>query len=123
MGAGRPKGYAKTGGRKKGTPNYTTMRAMTIAIANSFNPFEMLMHFARGDEKALGWKEPLVQVLPDGRMLELERITPQMRLAAIMEACEYVHPKMKSIEHTGDPDNPIALNLVDLVKQLDDLSE
>lgn len=116
-----PKGRGKVpgSGRKKGSINKTTLMAIEIAQKHDFNPFEMLMHFARGDEKALGWDHPMCKVLPNGTIVEIDRITPLMRLQAIIEACSYLHAKMKSIELSENPDKPVGATLVDLVKQID----
>lgn len=37
---------------------------------------------------------------------------PEMRLDAAKAAAQYVHPKLAAIQHSGDPDAPLALTLV-----------
>lgn len=91
---GRPIGMPKTGGRVKGARNRANMHLMQIAHRNKCNPFEILLHFAKGDWQALGYSSPVV----DKGNYEEDVITPLMRLKAALEACKYLHPQKKSIE-------------------------
>lgn len=107
------------GGRQKGTPNRDSIRPWQIALAHKFEPIELLIHFARGDEKALGWGEPL-KIEKGGVVFIKDRITPEMRLNAVMEACSYLYPKRKAIEHTGPDGGPIEHKSVDMTDLLKD---
>lgn len=53
------------------------------------DPLELLLKFANGD---------LEDIFPDEE--DRARVSPGMRLAAIMEATQYLHPKKKSVEFT-----------------------
>ena len=76
--AGRPKGYPKTGGRQKGTPNKATAaRAAEIAAAG-LTPLDFMLKVMR-DENEL----------------------PDVRLDAAKAAAPYVHPRLATIENTG----------------------
>lgn len=72
---------------------YTTLTAKLHAISMRLNiePFEVLLHFADGDDQALG--------LPD------KTISPGMRLKAATEACKYLYPQLRSVDGGTDPGN------------------
>lgn len=76
----------KTGGRQKGTPNKDTSQLAQLAQQLDVDPFEILLLFASGDFMSLGINE----------------VTPDQRLKAATEACTYLHPKRKALEHSGD---------------------
>ena len=78
----------KFGGRQKGTPNKKTFDAKLIAEQLDCDPFEILVHFAKGDADALGYKGGT--------------IPPDMRLQAAKEASQYLYPKRKAVEHSGE---------------------
>lgn len=81
----------KTGGRKKGTPNKKTLPLLARAKALKVDPFEILLLFAMGKWKRLGYKENV--------------LTPENRLKAASEACQYLHPKRKALE-VSDGNDP-----------------
>lgn len=81
-------------GRKKGTPNKTISPLKERAEVLGIDPFEILLYFAAGNKAALNLTED---------------IPAQVRAKAAAEACQYLHPKLKAIEHSGDKDNPIHL--------------
>lgn len=83
----------KTGGRKKGTPNKLTQDLHQIAEELGVNPFEILLRFAKGDYEALN--------LPECTSFGAPTIPPELRQKAAKDACEYLFPKRKAIEHTG----------------------
>jgi hypothetical protein len=95
-------GHTKCGGRKKGTPNKESLHAKEIAERLNCDLFEILCHFAMGNAKALKLKK--------------DSISPGMRLAAAMEGAQYIHPKRKAIEHSGD----VGLTLTDIIDALGD---
>ena len=81
MAAGR-----KTGGRKVGTPNKATQRVRdAIAV------------FAEGNVDRL-------QVWLD----QVAEKNPAKAADIYMRMLEYHTPKMRSVEHSGDPDNPLT---------------
>lgn len=96
---GAPLGHKKYGGRKKGTLNKSALplheRARTLGV----DPFEILLLFCKRDWKALGYDSATeVKVGKGGECYEIERITPEHRLRAASEACQYLHPKRKAVE-------------------------
>jgi hypothetical protein len=86
-------------GRKKGSVNKKTHDARELAERLGVDPLEILFHFASRNWKALGYNsEYMTKVLKDGGTLEVERITPEMRLNAAKEAVRYVYPQTKAVE-------------------------
>ncbi len=70
----------KTGGRQKGTPNKDT-KALCDRIASKYpgwDPVEAMAEIARDEQNDV-----------------------MIRLAALKEIAQYIHPKRKAIEHTG----------------------
>lgn len=93
-------GQAKTGGRKKGTPNKrATIDANAIAEQMGVNPFEILLFIAKGDWRALGYKSgTLTAYTVNGDPYEVDVIQLDHRLSASKEACTYLMPKRKALE-------------------------
>jgi hypothetical protein len=58
------------------------------------DPFELLLRFASGKLDGVLTEE------------EQKRVSPGMRLAAIMEATQYLHPKRRSIDIAPPPPSP-----------------
>lgn len=83
----------KTGGRVKGSRNRASMHLMQLAHHNKCNPFQILLLFANGDWKSLGYSSPVI----DNGKYQQDVITAEMRLKAALEACKYLHPQKKSI--------------------------
>lgn len=97
----RPLGSNKTlgSGRRKGTPNTDTLPLEKKAKQLKVDPFEILLHFAKGDWDALGYPSPTrLIVTKSGAKFEVDVITPEHRLKAASEACQYLHPKRKAIQ-------------------------
>lgn len=87
--AGRPKGLPKTGGRKKGTPNKATAAKAAEVAASGLTPLDYML-----------------EVLRD---VEADR---SVRLDAAAKAAPYVHPKLASIEHTGEDGGPLIVQIL-----------
>lgn len=65
------------------------------------DPFEILLHFAKGDWKALGYEQATrTYFTAAGIEAEEEIIKPELRMHAAKEACQYVLPKRKATEMT-----------------------
>jgi hypothetical protein len=93
----------KFGGRAKGTPNKTSLPLKELAEKLNCNPFEILLRFAMGDAKGLGYAIDTVgQTTPKGEIIEKPLISPEMRIKAASEAAQYLYPKRKAIEHSGE---------------------
>jgi hypothetical protein len=87
--AGRPKGIPKTGGRKKGTPNKASAAKAAEVAASGLTPLEYMLEVVRD--------------------LDAER---SVRLDAAAKAAPYVHPKLASIEHTGEDGGPLVVKII-----------
>lgn len=104
----RPAGSKKTpgSGRKKGTPNKDTIPLEEKAKEIGVDPFEILLKFAKGDWEGLGFKSATItRIGKNGEAYEVDAITPDHRLKAASEACQYLYPKRKAIlvEQPFDP--------------------
>jgi hypothetical protein len=67
------------------------------------DPFEILLLFAKGDWKGLGYKSETVVKYSHGNPYKTDVITADHRLKAASEASQYLHPKRKAIErHDGN---------------------
>lgn len=105
-GMARPEGA----GRKKGTPNKKTQTLLEKCEEIGCDPFEVLMRFAAGDWKGLGYKctcyasNPKCITAEDNlpahkkTKCDCEPISKELRQKSAKDACEYVHPKRKALE-------------------------
>lgn len=91
----------KTGGRAKGVANKITQELFDVAERLECNPFEVLLHYAKGDFEALGYEEYQIMVTKTGETVTVLTIDPALRQKSAKDACEYLFPKRKAIEHTG----------------------
>lgn len=93
------KGQRKTGGRKRGTPNKRTEPLIERAEKLGIDPFEILLHFAKGNWECLGYESATTTAFTNaGIEFEEPTISPELRVTAAKAACEYLHPKRKAIE-------------------------
>jgi len=100
---GAPKGRVKAGGRKKGTPNKSTVEfreAVTNLLqVNTDNYCRWLTLVAEGDGET---------IKPD----------PAKALDLVAKLAEYAAPKLNRTEHVGDGGGPVEtvtrIELVDL---------
>lgn len=91
-------GGEKIGGRKKGTPNKSSIPLAEKTIVLDVNPFEILLLFAKGDWESLGYQSATkVLYSKSGDPYEMDIITPDHRLKAASEAAQYLYPKLKAI--------------------------
>src|SRR5271165_5131823 len=82
-------------GRPKGARNKRSLQVEILADKFQ-DPFELLMLFATGDWKALGYdSEVYVMEGPQSATKIGYTISPEMRLSATKEACQYLYPKRK----------------------------
>lgn len=94
------KGRPKTGGRQKGVENKKKLSLLNKAIELGVDPFEILLRFAAGDWKGLGYKtETIIRYSKDCSNEEFV-ILPAVRAKAAAEAAQYLYPKKKSVEFT-----------------------
>jgi hypothetical protein len=92
----RTKGTPKTGGRKKGTPNKASMPIAEICEKLGCNPAEVLIEFC-------SHKNPIY------------------RLQASKELANYLYPKRKAIEHSGEIGGPGQLSDDELDRRIQSL--
>lgn len=109
-------GHKKAGGRPKGSKNKDSVFVQEKAKELGINPFEVLLYFAAGDWKSLGYKsETFIRYGAQGIQNEEFTIEPNTRAKAAGEACQYLYPKLKAVEHSGaistDVENPIQVVL------------
>ena len=95
---GRPKGLPKSGGRTKDTPNKSTLEAQKLAEKLGVNPLEVLLLFAGGKWKELGYKSQTTTKFYGENMVVEETIPPELRQKSAKDACEYIYSKRKSID-------------------------
>lgn len=96
-----PKGHPRWGGRKTGTLNKDKVSALEKAEALGVDPFVILLYFAAGDWKALGYEAKTKLVPTKEGVIEVDQIPSELRQKSAKDACEYVCPKLKAIEHSG----------------------
>lgn len=89
----------KTGGRKKGSLNKSTLPALALAQKHNCNPLEILFMFANGDWKGLGYDSDVYHFeKAEGSVQMGFVITPNMRLSAAESSAKYLFPQKKAIE-------------------------
>lgn len=97
-------------GRPKGAKNKRNLLVETIADRFKTHPFEILMHFANGDWQALGYdNECYVMENASGGTKIGYTITPEMRLSATKEACQYLISKRKE-----EPEEDNSIEVMDI---------
>lgn len=92
-------GHKKLGGRKKGSGNKDKIPLSEKAIELGIDPFEVLLLFAAGDWNKLNYKDEFIIKYSQGGITNEEHtIQPAVRAKAAAEACQYLYPKLKSVE-------------------------
>jgi len=90
----KAKGALKTGGRVKGSRNKQNKHLVQIAQELKCDPYEVLIHFVKGDWAALGYSSGVI--LRNG--YEEDLIPPIARLKAAVEACKYIYAQKKAVD-------------------------
>lgn len=92
-----PKGKPRpvSSGRKKGTPNKKSEALLDVCERLNLNPFEAMAQIALDHSQE-----------------------PGLRFNALKEICQYVYPKRKAIEHSGEINNPYADKTYEELKDL-----
>lgn len=72
-------------GRKAGVPNKATQQRQEEVAASGATPLDYMLRVMRDDT-----------------------ISPDRRDDMAKASAPYVHPKLASVQHKGDPDNPIV---------------
>lgn len=92
-------GNPKTGGRKRGSRNKSSLSILEKAQKLNIDPLEILLCFAAGDWKSLGYESEKTIVRSKDVENEQYVIEPSTRMRAAAEACQYLYPKLKSIDN------------------------
>lgn len=87
---------------KKKVPK-TYARVKTLFVENmaremGIDPFEILLLYAAGDWKKLGYKSETVIKQYGESVQEEYTISPELRMSAAGKCCEYLYPKRKATE-------------------------
>jgi hypothetical protein len=85
----RPKGLPKTGGRRKGVPNKATAEKAAEIAASGLTPLDYMLSVMRD-----------------------ETVPRPERVDAANKAAPYIHPKLASIEHTGEDGGPLVVKII-----------
>jgi hypothetical protein len=102
-------------GSRKGIKNQRTLQIETIAEKFP-NPFLVLMMFASGDWKGLGYdSETYVMESASGATKIGYVITPELRVIAAREACRYLYPMKKEKD---DAPKEIEVKSIEQKKEL-----
>lgn len=88
-------------GKEKGTLGKFNREAAKKAEELGVDPFVILLHFANNNWKQLGYKsEHGVRYSVSGDPYDVPMIEPELRVSAAKEACKYIIPQLKSVEHS-----------------------
>jgi hypothetical protein len=106
-------GHRENAGRKRGTPNKATAARQAEVAASGITPLEMMLDNMRSAyQRALELEKQLNDLPPEelgARLQLMGEIARQRQIAqkCAADAANYVHPKLASIQHGNDPDNPL----------------
>src|SRR5882757_8256782 len=110
MAAGSKPGEHR-GGRKPGTPNKASAAREAEVAASGVTPLEVMLANMRFHHRHA---EELLELLsaaegPEAKIQILGEASRHRRMAqdCAKDAANYVHPKLASVQHGGDPDNPL----------------
>ncbi len=82
-------------GRKKGTPNKKTVELMQVLEKHSFEPGEALIYIYKEAQKIFEMRKKRGNLA--GALTSLDRMQ-----TAASELAQFVYPKKKAVEHTGE---------------------
>lgn len=108
----RPEGA----GRKKGTPNKSSLKAELIAEELGVDPFKILLLIAAGDYKALGFKNKfrVTSITQYGETRE-PTVPMAARAKAAADATKHLLPTLKALEHSGPGGENLVKSLTDVI--------
>lgn len=105
--------------RPKGAKNKHTFHAEELAAKLGVNPLEVLLRFAKGDWKGLGYDSSVeVKESATGETFAKYTITPELRAQCAEKACKYLFAAKGAIDVTS-AGQAIQINLVDYLKKDD----
>jgi len=100
----------------------TNKELTQVADEMGIDPFIILLQAASGDYKAFGYESATITKMgKDGQTYEEDVIPVGLRVAAAKEATQYLYPKKRAIEVSGDPlGGPVRLqyegSIVELIR-------
>jgi hypothetical protein len=108
------KGHKLSPGRTKGFITQDRKQLMEKAKELNVDVFEILLRFAAGDWKGLGYEEPVHEIglTQRGEPIIVERIPPELRQKSAKDAAQYILPHLKAIDvTTDDKDKPLNISI------------
>lgn len=88
-------------GRPKGSPNRSLLDVKMKAEELGIDPFKILLLFAAGDWKKLGYPdEKFISNEGDKSVTYKFHVDPAVRAKCAQEAVQYLYPKRKALEVT-----------------------
>jgi hypothetical protein len=100
-----PRGGLRTGaGRKKNSPNKATQERQAKVAATGAAPLDVMIESMRFFRAQAAQAQNMPN--PDKAV-----VRENLRIASSIakDAAPYVHPRLESITHSGDPDNPLEV--------------
>jgi hypothetical protein len=113
---GRPRGLPKTGGRRKGQPNFITKDMKEAIIASRGNPVAFLLRIIEGQRIRVG---PLAGPAKP----QFEYPTLADRIRAAMALAQKILPDMKATELSGPGGAPVEVMAIDVEERAEQLRE
>lgn len=110
-------------GRPKESIGLRTHELFHIAQEHDCNPFEILIMFAKADYAGLGMLEYKTIITKSGQEIQEPSISPELQQRSAKDACEYLFPKRKAIEHTINPKDLGDKELIEETKRLLEAAE
>lgn len=90
-------------GRKKGIPNKNSKEVAALVASNNCDPVKFLCALINNDWKMAGYKSEFEdQLTPKGDIIQKPVITLDHRVRAALDIMNYIYPKRKALEHTGE---------------------
>lgn len=100
-------GHPRVGGRRPGSLNKRTKRALEICEEMKFHPAAVL-----------------ITVIQTGKLMNADGTSVEIDAAGRMDAlktlCPYVMPRLQATQLSGDPDAPLVENYIDVTALLRD---
>ena len=99
----------KTGGRTKGTPN-KHKSSFRVALREYCDSIQVDPHQYMAD--IIADDSTIVYGLDrDGNPIEGPAAKPELKFNAAKELAQYLEPKLKAIEHSGNAEKPIVVSI------------
>jgi hypothetical protein len=76
-------------GRKKGSLGKRTQEIAAAAIADGLTPLDVMLSIMRSEDASM-----------------------EMRFKAACEAAPYIHPRLAAVQHSGNDDKPLTIQVL-----------